>query len=306
MAPPRSGKDALAALFESHMGKIDAGGFGGGLMPEQVQIPLRAGVATRSANGPTPFTDALRGARSIVVPELKQHEALDMEMLKSLVEQEGALITSRRCRGNTIRWRPSALIATLGNYCPNFGNPPPDGTERRVNVLTMTHSFAKKSDPEMMIHQGDFSLKAKINKGLVWNDLFHVAKAFYGFLEHYGDKIRRPRTVEQDTLEALQPEGGMTTTADGERKARQWYHELFQPADGSRNSINKSQACQAAMKHLGLARFSDAKSELTKLGFNLDARVNGKRFVTFKFQDHAVAVALKLEGAPGAAASSGS
>ncbi len=72
-----------------------------------------------------------------MVPELKQDEALDMEMLKALVEQEGARITSRKCRGNTSRWRPTALIVTVGNYFPNYGAKPPDGTERRVDALTM-------------------------------------------------------------------------------------------------------------------------------------------------------------------------
>ena len=129
--PPRSGKDAMAALFETHAGNIDEGGFCGGLMPEQVQIPQRsAGATIQSKNGPTPFTDALKGARGIVVPELKQDEALDMEMLKALVEQEGARITSRRCRGNTSRWRPTGLIVTIGNYCPTSGSdrrtPPSD------------------------------------------------------------------------------------------------------------------------------------------------------------------------------------
>ena len=228
--PPRSGKDAVAALFETHVGNIDEGGFCGGLMPEQVQIPQRAGATTQSRNGPTPFTDALKGARGIVVPELKQDEALDMEMLKALVEQEGARITSRKCRGNTSRWRPTALIVTIGNYCPNFGAKPPDGTERRVNVLTMTNRFAVKPDPDMMVLQGDFTLKGRINKGLVWNDFFHVARAFFCFLEHYGDKIRRPRKVEQDTAEALQTEEGMTTNAEGERKVKLWYNDVFRPA----------------------------------------------------------------------------
>ena len=54
---------------------------------------------------PTPFTHALKDARSFVVPELKR-EVLDMELLKGIVEQEGARITSRQCRGIVNRWNP--------------------------------------------------------------------------------------------------------------------------------------------------------------------------------------------------------
>eukprot|EP00969_Alexandrium_andersonii_P312615 13812209-Alexandrium_andersonii.AAC.1 len=123
----------MAALFESHMGNIDEGGFGGGLMPEQVQINTRpSGGGRSSKDGPTPFTHALKDARSVVVPELTR-DALDMDILKSIVEQEGAKITSRQCRGNVNRWNPSALLVAIGNNCPDFGERPPDGTERRVN-----------------------------------------------------------------------------------------------------------------------------------------------------------------------------
>jgi hypothetical protein len=61
--PPRSGKDALAALFESHMGNVDENGFAGGLMPEQVQV-RKSTTTVRGGNGPTPFLDAPKGARS--------------------------------------------------------------------------------------------------------------------------------------------------------------------------------------------------------------------------------------------------
>ncbi len=68
-------------------------------------------------------------------------------------------------------------------------------------------------------------------------------------------------------------------------------------------AINKSQACEATRKHLGLKRFTDAKSELYKLGFDSEARGNGtKRLVAFKFDNKAVPIALKEE-ASGAASS---
>ena len=194
--PPRSGKDALAALFESHMGNIADGGFGSGLMPEHVQLNTRGQRGSKSSEGPAHFTHALRGARSVVVPELKQ-APLDMELLKGIVEQEDARITSRQCHGNVNRWNPTALLVTIGNYCPDFGEVPPDGTERRVNVLAMTNRFAVEADPEALVFKGDFSLKARINKGLVFNDWSHVAKEFHPFLALYGDKIRRPRKVSR-------------------------------------------------------------------------------------------------------------
>ena len=122
--PPRSGKDAVAALFESHMGNIQTGGFAGGLMPDQVQLSKRPGATStvKSGNGPTPFTHALRGARSVIVPELKR-EVLDMEMLKGLTEQEGACMTSRECRGNADRWKPSrssSRSATIARTSARF------------------------------------------------------------------------------------------------------------------------------------------------------------------------------------------
>jgi hypothetical protein len=287
--PPRSGKDAMAALFESHMGNIDEGGFGGGLMPEQVQIPARGASTARSSNGPTPFTHALKDARSVIVPELKR-EVLDMELLKGIVEQEGAKITSRQCRGNVNRWNPSALLVTIGNYCPDFGESPPDGTERRVNVLAMKNRFAVQADPESMVLQGDFDLKAKINKGLIFNDFFHVAKAFYPFLALYGDKIRRPRIVEADTAEALAPR----TTASVEEP---WYMQIFMPADDEHEALQPLQVRQATFEKLALRRMTDATTELKKEGFNLDARdVTGKnRCVKFKFPgtSKAVPVAMK-------------
>ena len=179
--PPRSGKDALAALFESHMRNIADGGFGSGLMPEHAQVNNRGQRGSKSSEGPAPFTHALRGARSVVVPELKQ-APLDMELLKGIVEQEGARITSRQCHGNVNQWNPTALLVTIGNYCPDFGEVPPDGTEHRVNVLAMTNRFAVEADPEALVIEGDFSLKARINKGLVFNDFLHVAKEFHPFL----------------------------------------------------------------------------------------------------------------------------
>ena len=138
----------------------------------------------------------------------------------------------------------------------------------------------------------------------MWNDFFHVAKAFFCFLEHYGDKIRRPRKVEQDTAEALQTEEGMTTNAEGERKVKLWYNDVFRPASNLSEAINKSQACNATMNHLGLKRFSDAKTELGKLGFNLDAVTNKKRYVSFKFDKAFVPIALREETSGAAASSS--
>jgi hypothetical protein len=252
--PPRSGKDAMAALVESHIGNIDEGGFGGGLMPEQVQIPARGASTARSSNGPTPFLHALKDARSVVVPELKR-EGLDMELLKGIIEQEGAKITSRQCRGNVNRWNPSALLVTIGNYCPDCGDCPPDGTERRVNALAMKNRFAVEADPESMVLQGDFNLKAKINKGLVFNDCFHVATTFYPFLALYGDKIRRPRIVEADTAEVLAPK----TTASVEEP---WYMEIFMPADDEHEALQPQQVRKAT----GLRRMTDATTELKKEG----------------------------------------
>ena len=288
--PPRSGKDAMAALFESHVGNIDNGGFGGGLMPEQVQIPSRGGSTARSSkDGPTPFTHALKDARSVVVPELKR-EVLDMDVLKGIIEQEGARITSRQCRGNVNRWNPSALLVTIGNYCPDFGDSPPDGTERRVNVLAMKNRFAVQADPESMVLLGDFSLKAKINKGLIFNDFFHVAKAFYPFLALYGDKIRRPRTVELDTAEALAPR-------ETEASGTPWYLEIFAPADADHEPLLPQQVRQMTLEKLGLRRLTDATTELKKLGFNLEARDSSgnARCVRFKFPatSKAVPVARK-------------
>lgn len=291
--PPRSGKDVMAALFESHMGNIDEGGFGGGLMPEQVQIPARGGSTARSSNGPTPFTHALKDARSVVVPELKResHGVLDMELLKSIVEQEGARITSRQCRGNVNRWNPSALVVTIGNYCPDFGDSPPDGTERRVNVLTMRNRFAVEADPEAMVLQGNFDLKAKINRGEVFNDFFHVAKAFYPFLALYGDKIRRPRAVEVDTAEALAPRAAAAPE-------EAWYVQIFMPSDEDHEALSPQEVRQLTLEKLGLRRITDASTELRKEGFNLEARdASGKnRCVKFKFpgSDRAVPVAKKV------------
>jgi len=280
--PPRSGKDAMSALFESHMGNIDDGGFGGGLMPEQVQVPPRAGSTSRSSNGPTPFTHALKDARSVIVPELRR-EVLDMEILKGIVEQEGAKITSRQCRGNVNRWNPSALLVTISNYCPDFGDVPPDGTERRVNVLAMKNRFALQADPEAMVMEGDFNLKAKINTGLVFNDFFHVAKAFYPFLALYGDKICRTREVEVDTAEALAPR-------TGDAEAAPWYMETFAPVDVEHEALTPQQVRQMTMEKLCLRRHADATTELKKLGFNMEARISSTvRGVKFKFPGAAMA-----------------
>ena len=75
----------------------------------------------------------------------------------------------------------------------------------------------------------------------------------------------------------------MTTNAEGERTVKLWYNDVFRPATNLSEAINKSQACNATMKHLDLKRFSDAKTELGKLGFNLDAVTYRKRYVSFKF-----------------------
>ncbi len=70
---------------------------------------------------------------------------------------------------------------------------------------------------------------------------------------------------------------------------------MFRPATNLNEAINKSQACKATMKHLGLKRFTDAKTELVKLGFNLDAVTNTKRYVSCKFDKTVVPISLKEE-----------
>ena len=284
--PPRSGKDAMAALFESHMGNIDEDGFGGGLMAEQVQVSTRQSGAKSSKDGPTPFTHALKDARSVVVPELTR-DALDMDILKAIVEQEGAKITSRQCRGNVNRWNPTALLVTIGNYCPDFGDRPPDGTERRVNVLAMKNRFAVEADPEAMVLQGDFSLKGEINKGLLFNDFFHVAKAFYPFLALYGDKIRRPRFVAEDTAEALAARSSTEVVVP-------WYLEIFVPADVDHVALMPSEVRKMTLEKLGLRRLADATTELKKEGFDLDSRdsTGSTRCARFRFPNTSKAVAV--------------
>jgi hypothetical protein len=262
------------------MGNIDEDGFAGGLMPEQVHVS-KASTTVRSGNGPTPFLHAIRGARSVIIPELKR-EVLNMEMLKSIIEQEGALLTSRECRGNVTRWRPSALLVTIGNYCPDFGDTPPDGTERRVNVMSMSNRFGPRPDAEVSLLLGDFDLKAKINKGLYWNDFFHVSAAFYAFLSLYTDKVRRPAKIEADTAEALQR---AYATAD----APPWYLDVFTAADATHPAITSAEVRTMTRNALGLTRRVDATTELVKHGFRLDECVGGRRLAKFKFPGDAAA-----------------
>jgi hypothetical protein len=73
----------------------------------------------------------------------------------------------------------------------------------------MTNRFAVAADPEALVLEGDFRLKARINKGLVFNDIHHVAKEFHPFLALYGDKIRRPHKVSQ-ALGGAGPGRGLT------------------------------------------------------------------------------------------------
>jgi hypothetical protein len=273
--PPRSGKDALAALFEKFMGNINAGGFAGGLMPEQVHV--KRGAAGSSTDGPTPFTHALKGCRSIVVPELKQ-EVVNMELLKSIIEQEGALISSRERRGNVDRWQPSALLVTLGNYCPDFGQVPVDSTERRVNVLAMTTRFGLHADPDMNVQKGDFDLKARINSGEVFNGFFHVAAAFYPFLKLYGDKIRQPRKVIADTHEALNM-GAAEKDAGGEP----WFLKIFQAADDTHPPLKQTEVRMLTKEKLSLSRIADATTALVKEGFQMDKVMGKLRGVYFRF-----------------------
>ena len=273
--PPRSGKDALAALFEKFMGNIDEGGFAGGLMPEHVHV--KRSKALSSADGPTPFTHALRGCRSVIVPELRQ-EAVDMELLKGIIEQEGALITSRECRGNVNRWQPSALLVTFGNYCPDFGEVPVDGTARRVNVLAMQTRFAVEADHDLNVLKGDFSLKQRIAKGEVFNDFFHVAAAFYPFLKLYGDKIRQPRKVVLDTQEAL-----ASDTADRDGDTEPWYLKIFQATDQTHPALTQADVRRLTKEKLGLRRLSDATTALVKEGFQMDKIYAKLRGVMFKF-----------------------
>jgi hypothetical protein len=275
--PPRAGKDAITALFESFMGSIDENGFGAGLMPDQVQISKGRALA-ESKQGPAPFTHALKGARSIIVPELKQG-VLDMEVLKGLVEQEGGKYTSRECRGNVNRWNPSALLVTVGNYCPDFGSPPVHGAERRVNVLAMTTRFALTADPEALLEAGDFNLKGKINSGAVFNDWFHVTRAFYPFLALYGDKVRQPKSVERDTKDAVHPEGA--DEVEGPRAP--WHSTVFCPADDTHLALTPARVRKLAQAALNLSRVSDASSELKALGFDLNANLGTARCVRFRF-----------------------
>ena len=174
--PPRAGKSAVEALFEVFFGRVEEDGYGAGLPADKVQVaPGRQGSARE---GPQPFTHALQGARSVIVPELTR-DMLDMDLLKALVEQEGGLIRTRECRGNVEGWNPSALIVTVWNYVINLGNRPVDGAARRVNVLAMAIRFAEIADPEAMVSCGDFQLKTRIRKGECFNDWFHCCAPFY-------------------------------------------------------------------------------------------------------------------------------
>jgi hypothetical protein len=285
--PPLSGKDALVALFEAHMGNVGEGGFAGGLMPEHVV--LRHGTRS-SNNGPLPFLHPIKGARSVIVPEMTK-EPLNMDMLKALLEQEGAQITSRECYGNTTRWSPSALLVTIGNYCPNFGETPPDGTERRVNVLSMTKRFATQPDHEAQVLQGDFNLKTKIKRGEYFLDFFHVAAALYPFLQLYGNKIRRPTKVEEETIEALVPRG--------RDAAKPWHLELFSPAESAADAAIAAQVREAVIKELCRDRKQDANTELVNIGFQMDISVKGRPVCKFRFPGttRASFVALRATGA---------
>jgi hypothetical protein len=173
-------------------------------------------------------------------------------------------------------------LVTLGNYCPDFGDAPPDGTERRVNVMSMSNRFGPRPDAEASLLLGDYDLKAKINKGLYWNDFFHVAAAFYAFLPLYSDKVRRPARVEAETAEALQ-------RAYANAEAPVWYLEVFMPADATHPAITTAEVRTVARNVLGLTRLVDATTELTKHGFRLNECVGGRRLAKFKFPGDAVA-----------------
>ena len=151
-----------------------------------------------------------------------------------------------------------------------------------MNILTMRNRFGPKSDAESLLLQGDFNLKSKINNGQVWNDFFHVAAAFYDFLPLNTDKVRRPAKVEADTSEALQ-------RAYAAVDANPWYLDAFRPADETHPAITAAEVRTETRNALGFTRLVDATTELTKLGFNLNAVVGGRRLVKFKFPGHATA-----------------
>ncbi len=99
------------------------------------------------------------------------HRALAQRSCRSAVHgglplyvQKRARITSRQRHGNVNRWNPTALLVTIGNYWPDFGDAPSDGTERCITAQAMTDRFAVEGDPEAFVLEGDFKLKARIIK----------------------------------------------------------------------------------------------------------------------------------------------
>ena len=163
----------------------------------------------------------------------------------------------------------------------------------------MTTRFALTADPEALLEAGDFDLKGKINNGSVFNDWFHVTKAFYPFLALYGDKVRQPKSVERDTKEALEEEG------DGEvegPKAR-WHSTVFCAADATHVALTPNRVRKLTQAALNLSRVSDASSELKALGFDLNANLGVARCVRFRF--HPTGKLEPVAAFTAAAASSG-
>ena len=126
--------------------------------------------------------------------------------------------------------------------------------------------------------------------GLPLNDFFHAAKAFYPFLALYGDKIRRPRFVEEDTADAL--------TARGSTEAVEpWYLQIFVPADADHAALKPQVVRTMTHDKLSLRRMADTSTELKKEGFNLDTRDNtGKaRCARLRFPNTTNAVAVAMQ-----------
>jgi hypothetical protein len=278
--PPRSGKDALAGMFEQYLGGED--GYVSGL-PQRfiMQEESRTRSFAQAKEACQPFLAGLQGSRVAIIPELPDG-IIDFNMLKPLTEQEGAKITTRGCSTGSKRFSPTWAFVAFSNYSPDAGPTPPAGTQRRLASLRMDSRFALKADPEKGVQKGDFDLKKSIREGKYFNDWFHVCKEFVRFLDVCSsDEIPKPFQVREEVQEIID-----TREPGTKDEAENWWLRVFAPVDIS-EALTCKEVRTIAAGELNVKPHR-ATAVLREIGFLMD-NIYGKRYAKFRFPGSDVA-----------------
>jgi hypothetical protein len=260
-----------------------------------------------NANAPAPLLLSWVGKRLVLFSEMPD-QPLNVELLKSLTEQQGATISGRQLyKGEYENFHPTFGMLGLSQHTPTVNKLSDTGLSRRIKPSMTTQEFVVNPDPNNPYQsKADEGLKTRIVAGEFSNDLFWFCATAYMTLGEHICKRQEVLPVPERIEENLQMLFA-NAQKDVDDDVRDWLVTMTDPvprneASGYTEILDACFTWFGPMKKWfkanGSKDMSLAKASILAVGAKIQP-LNGRRILIWKHPRPPAEPALRHPGRDG-------